>query len=87
MDCRKIEAARVGGLVANMTFRSFREVRCGSLASFLARSPDIWLSPDIGGIADILQPPIGGQIQTHALQWAHSIRSSAARASRIFDSY
>jgi len=38
-----------------------RDVWCGSLASFLARSTGVCFSPDRVGEADIPQPPLGGQ--------------------------
>jgi len=34
-------------------------VRCGSRAAGAARSPDVGLSPDSGGIADVPYPPLG----------------------------
>jgi hypothetical protein len=45
-----------------------------SVASFLARSPNVCLSPDSGGIADIPQPLLGA----NSRPTTHSITSSAA---------
>jgi hypothetical protein len=47
MDCRKIEAAGVGGLVAISTFRSVR-VRCGVKLRSLGVQPGSRLSPNTG---------------------------------------
>jgi hypothetical protein len=44
--------------------------RAGSvaLAAVLARSPDVCLSPDSSGIADIPQPPLGANNGSHSKQ-------------------
>ena len=55
------------------------EVDDGSVATFLARSPDVCLYPDSGGIADILQPPLG--VDSKRRPSLHSEGSDTSRQS------